>query len=180
MDAPIDKYAALATLFLSGQKGSQADYARFLASITPLLKRMVGRRLNVAEVDDVVQEILISIHKARHTYDGIRPMMPWIASIAKFRITDHLREHYTARRDKTVDISGLENILADVTEEAGDRESIDELLKDITKQHQRILTLMHVEGYTAKEVGAQMNMKESAVKVAAHRAIKKIRKKFAT
>ena len=180
MSTSTDKYTALATLFRSGLEGNQVDYARFLASITPRLKRMVGKRLNMAEVDDVVQEILISIHKARHTYDGLRPLMPWIASIAKFRITDHLRKHYTSRRDKTVDISDLENILADVTEEAGDRESIDELLEDVPEQHKRILTLMHVEGFTAKEVGAQMNMNESAVKVAAHRAIKKIRKKFAT
>jgi RNA polymerase sigma-70 factor (ECF subfamily) len=39
---------------------------------------------------------------------------------------------------------------------------------------------MHVEGYTAKEVGKKMGMNESAVKVAAHRAIKKIRGKFGT
>ncbi|MFZ4541310.1 MAG: sigma-70 family RNA polymerase sigma factor [Rickettsiales bacterium] len=179
MSTLTDKYATQAALFRSGLEGNQVDYCRFLASITPILKRMIGKRLNPSEVDDVVQEILISIHKARHTYDGMRPMMPWIASIAKFRLTDHLRKHYTARRDKTVDISELENILADVTEEASDRESIDELLKDVPEQHQRILTLMHVEGYTAKEVGAQLNINESAVKVAAHRAIKKIRKKFA-
>jgi DNA-directed RNA polymerase specialized sigma24 family protein len=39
---------------------------------------------------------------------------------------------------------------------------------------------MHVEGYTAKEVGVKLNMNESAIKVAAHRAIKKIREKFGT
>ena len=35
--------------------------------------------------------------------------------------------------------------------------------------------MMHVEGFTAKEVGMKLGMKESAVKVAAHRAIKKLR-----
>ena len=176
----IDKYSALTTLFRSGLEGNQADYAQFLTSITPLLKRMVGRRLAACEVEDVCQEILISIHKARHTYDGVRPIMPWLASIAKFRISDHLRKHYTQRQDKTVDISELENILANVTEDGDERESIDELLEGMPENHKRILTLMHVEGYTAREVGVQMNMNESAVKVAAHRAIKKIRKKFGT
>lgn len=180
MVTPVDKYATLTTLFRSGLEGNQADYARFLTSITPLLKRMVGKRLGGSDVDDVVQEILISIHKARHTYDGARPIMPWLASIAKFRITDHLRKHYTQRQDKTVDIADLENILTDVTEDGSDRESMDELLEGVPENHKRILTLMHVEGYTAKEVGTQMDMNESAVKVAAHRAIKKIRIKFGT
>ncbi|MBU6339547.1 MAG: hypothetical protein KGQ36_06240, partial [Rickettsiales bacterium] len=33
-------------------------------------------------------------------------------------------------------------------------------------------------GYTAKEVGKEIGMNESAVKVAAHRAVKKIKQKF--
>lgn len=180
MVTPVDKYSALTVLFRSGLEGNQADYARFLTSITPLLKRMVGRRLAACDVEDVTQEILISIHKARHTYDGVRPLVPWLASIAQFRITDHLRKHYTQRQDKTVDISEWENILTDVTEGGVDHESIDELLEGLPEAHKRILTLMHVEGYTAKEVGKQLAMNESAVKVAAHRAIKKIRIKFGT
>jgi RNA polymerase sigma-70 factor (ECF subfamily) len=178
MVTPIDKYAALTILFRSGLEGNQADYARFLASITPLLTRIVGKRLTTCDAEDVVQEILISIHKARHTYDGVRPLIPWLVSIAKFRITDHLRKHYTQRQDKAVAISDWENILTDVTEGGVDYESIDNLLEGVPEAHKRILMLMHVEGYTAKEVGKQLEMNESAVKVAAHRAIKKIRIRF--
>jgi RNA polymerase sigma-70 factor, ECF subfamily len=175
-----DKYAALAILFRSGLEGNQADYARFLTNITPILKRLIFRYLGTNDAEDVLQEILISIHKARHTYDGLRPVMPWLSSIAKFRISDHLRKYYAQRQDKTVDICEWENILPDVTNEDNTHESIDELLEGVSHNHKRILTLMHVEGYTAKEVGVQMNMNESAVKVAAHRALKKIRKKFGT
>ena len=175
MPAPQDKYAPLAVLLLAGLKGDNARYAAFLRELTPILRRVIARRIQQADVEDVLQEVLISLHKARHTYDGGRPIMPWVIAIARFRITDHLRKHYTSRRDKTVDISGLENILTDVTESTDDRESIDELLQDVPAREKRILTLMHVEGYTAKQVAEQLNMKESAVKVAAHRAVKKIR-----
>lgn len=175
-----DKYAPLTALFCLGLAGNARDYAKFLETITPMLRRMVGRKLAAHAVEDVTQEILISIHKARHTYDGARPIMPWLASIASFRITDHLRKHYSQMRHQTVDIADLENVLADVTEDGADNESIDELLEGVPENHKRILTMMHVEGYTAKEVGAQLGMNESAVKVAAHRAIKKIREKFGT
>lgn len=175
-----EKHQALAALLIASLGGDQAAYNNFLTTITPLLRRVVGRRIAIDEVEDVVQEILISIHKARHTYDGSRPIMPWLISIAGFRVTDHLRKHYSQMRHQAIDISELENVLADVTEPTSDRESINELLADVPEKHQRILTMMHVEGYTAKEVGQQMNMSESAVKVAAHRAIKKIRETFGT
>ena len=170
-----DKYAALGALLLAGLKGDQASYAAFLRSITPILRRVIARRILPADVEDVVQEVLLSLHKARHTYDGSRPVMPWVVAIARFRMTDHLRKHYSSRRHQTIDISALENILTDVTETADSLESVDDLLKDVPDRQRKILTLMHVEGYTAKQVGEQMNMKESAVKVAAHRAVKKIR-----
>ena len=175
-----DKYAAMTALFRAGLGGDQAAYGKFLTMIAPMLRRMVGRKLAQSDVEDVTQEILISVHKARHTYDGERPIMPWLASIANFRITDHLRKHYSQMRHQSVDIADYENMLSDVTEEAESNESVDELLQDVPEKHKRILTLMHVEGYTAKEVGQQMGMNESAVKVAAHRAIKKIREKFGT
>jgi len=173
-----DDYAELAGLFCAGLANDSRAYAQFLQRITPFVRRMVAIQCAASEVDDVVQEILISIHKARHTYDGQRPIKPWLISITKFRIADHLRKHYVQRRDKTVDIDELEDFLADVTQSGIDNESIDELLEGVPENQKRILRLMHVEGYTAREVGAQMDMKESAVKVAAHRALKKIRNKF--
>jgi RNA polymerase sigma-70 factor (ECF subfamily) len=104
--------------------------------------------------------------------------MPWLSSIAGFRIIDHMRKHYSLMRHQTVDIANYENILADVTEEDEQTESIDGLLQDVPEKHKKILTMMHMEGYTAKEVGKEVGMSESAVKVAAHRAIKKIRETF--
>lgn len=178
MPAVKDKYTELTTLFCQGLTGDQLAYARFLKTITPLLTRLCVKKLASSETDDVVQEILISIHKARHTYDGKRPIMPWIFSIAKFRITDHLRKHYAQMRNMAVDIADFENILADVTERSDSNESIEELLHDVPEKQRKILNMMHVEGYTAKQVGSKLGMKESAVKVAAHRAIKKIREQF--
>ncbi|MEI7668915.1 MAG: sigma-70 family RNA polymerase sigma factor [Pseudomonadota bacterium] len=177
-----DKNKILSELLLNGVRGDNVSYTRFLQNITPLLRRMISRKLAQSDVEDVVQEVLISVHKARHTFDGERDIMPWLVSIARFRITDHLRKYYATMRHQTSDISELENFLpdlsSDVTESYDNNESVEELLHDVPEKHRKILTLMHVEGYTAKEVGKHLDMNESAVKVAAHRAIKKIREKF--
>jgi RNA polymerase sigma-70 factor (ECF subfamily) len=42
-------------------------------------------------VEDVVQETLISVHKARHTYDPARPFAPWFYAIASHRVVDVFR-----------------------------------------------------------------------------------------
>ncbi|MDX2074631.1 MAG: sigma-70 family RNA polymerase sigma factor [Alphaproteobacteria bacterium] len=173
-----DKHSELTALFRSGMEGNGAAYNVFLTAIAPLLRRVIGRRLASADIEDVVQEVLISIHKARHTYDGDRPIMPWILSISRFRINDHLRRHYAQMRHQTIDIGEIEAVLCDVTEGGDERESLIELLEGVPEKQRKILTMMHMEGHTAKEVGQQLGMNESAVKVAAHRAIKQIRKKF--
>jgi RNA polymerase sigma-70 factor, ECF subfamily len=178
MVTPGDKNKILSDLMLAGIAGNQSAYAQFLTQIMPILRGVVAKKITSADVEDVLQEVLISIHKARHTYDGKRPIMPWLIAIARFRMLDHLRKHYAQMRHKTSNFDDLENILSDVTKEFWVSESIDDLLQEVTEKNKQILTMMHVEGYTAKEVGAKIGMNESAVKVAAHRAIKKIREKF--
>lgn len=170
--------AALSDKLLQGQAGNAAAYAEFLTHITPILRRVIARKIPASDTEDVVQEVLISIHKARHTYDGERPLMPWIMAIVGFRVTDHVRKTYSNRRHLRVDIADYENVLESVTETPGTNESMNELLSGIGERERKILSLMHVEGYTAREVGSQLGMNESAVKVAAHRAIKKLRERL--
>ncbi|MFN9108618.1 MAG: sigma-70 family RNA polymerase sigma factor [Bacteroidota bacterium] len=170
--------AELTGKLLAGLAGDGTAYADFLSQLSPILRRVIGRKIPVADVEDVLQEVLISIHKARHTYDGERPLLPWVLAIASFRMTDHLRKSYSQMRHQSVDIADYENVLSAVTENTDGNESIHEMLNGATPRERNILSLMHVEGYTAKQVGTRLGMNESAVKVAAHRAIKKIRERL--
>ena len=56
---PSNKYTALTALLCSGLNGNARDYAKFLETIAPMLRRMVGRKLAAHAVEDVTQEILI-------------------------------------------------------------------------------------------------------------------------
>ncbi len=170
--------AELTGKLLAGLAGDAAAYAAFLHQITPILRRVISRKIPMGDVEDVLQEVLISLHKARHTYDGARPLMPWVMAIASFRVSDHLRKAYSEMRHKRVDIADYENVLEAVTETPGETESIDKLLDGVGQREQKILSLMHVEGYTARQVGTALGRKESAVKVAAHRAIRKLQERF--
>ena len=173
-----DKTENLEALMKLSLDGDQRAYALLLQETARLLRPFLARRLNVAsEVDDLLQEILISIHKARHTYDGERPYQPWAYAIAKFRLQDHLRAHYADHLRHAVELSEVENDLpAPVTKSDISYESISGEIEKLLPKQATILQMMHQEGYTAKEVAEKIGMKESAVKVAAHRAYKILRR----
>ena len=160
--------------------GDQAAYAKVLHTTAQLLRPFLSKRLLFSnDVDDVLQEILVSIHKARHTYDGQRPYKPWVYAIAKFRLQDYLRSHYADDIKHAVDIADLENELTeDVTETGISYESISGEIEKLPEKQAAILQLMHRDGFTSKEVAAKLGMNESAVKVAAHRAYKVLRKRL--
>jgi RNA polymerase sigma-70 factor, ECF subfamily len=173
----IDNFAALMRQSLNGD---QHAYAEILQETSRFLRPYLAKRLSFTnEVDDLLQEILISIHKARHTYDGNRPYKPWAYAIAKFRLQDYLRAHYSDQLHHADDLSEMEEYLhEDVTETAISYESISGEVQKLPEKQATILQLMHQEGYTAKEVAEKIGMKESAVKVAAHRAYKVLRQKL--
>ena len=161
-------------------EGDGNAYATILRETSRFLKPFLAKRLSFTnEVDDVLQEILLSIHKARHTYDGNRPYKPWVYAIAKFRLHDYLRAHYSDQLRHATDLSEVENNLPEyVTEITLSYESISGEVDKLPEKQATILRLMHQEGYTAKEIAAKIGMNESAVKVAAHRAYKVLRQKL--
>ena len=169
-----------AGLMRAANAGDRASYAQLLQHTSRLLRPFLAKRLSQkSEVEDVLQEILLSIHKARHTYDGTRPYKPWAYAIAKFRLNDFLRNAYTDQLRHAGEISEAENISAnDVTETPFTYESIKEEVNRLPGKQPKILYLLHHEGHTAKEVASKMNMSETAVKVAAHRAYKVLREKL--
>ncbi len=160
--------------------GDQRAYAELLRKTASLLRPFLSKRLSFGnEVDDLMQEILISIHKARHTYDGQRLYKPWAFAIAKFRLQDYLRSHYSDQLRHALDLDELEESLHEpVTEPLMSYESISGEVQKLPEKQATILRLMHQDGYTAKEVAEKMGMNESAVKVAAHRAYKVLREKL--
>lgn len=175
-----DKTDHLETLMKQALNGDQRAYTEILQETARFLRPFLAKRLSFTnEPDDLLQEILLSIHRVRHTYDGNRPYKPWVYAIARFRLQDYLRTHYADQLHHADDISELENYLHEnVTESVISYESISGEIGKLPQRQATILQLMHQEGYTAKEVAEKLGMNESAVKVAAHRAYKELRQKL--
>ena len=170
----------LEMLMRRAQSGDAKAYHQLLKETAGILRGYLRKWLkNPAEAEDVLQEVLISVHKARHTYDGNRPYKPWLLGITRFRLAEYWRRAYNDRLRQAVDLTEAENNLAaPVTESGAGPEYIVAAFKELTAKQAEIMRLMHIEGYTAKETGEKLAMSEGAVKVAAHRAYKILREKL--
>ncbi|HEU5047911.1 MAG TPA: sigma-70 family RNA polymerase sigma factor [Rickettsiales bacterium] len=173
--------AELAKLMLLALEGDRQAYNAVLQETSRFLRPYLSRRINTsADTEEVLQEILLSIHKSRHTFDGKRPYRPWAFAIARFRLQDYLRKIYADHLRHAGDLEEAEQISAgDVTNSPLTYELIKDEIAGLPGKQPAILHLLHSEGHTSKEVAQKMNMTESAVKVAAHRAYKALRKKLA-
>jgi RNA polymerase sigma factor (sigma-70 family) len=76
----------------AAQAGDRPAYESLLRECVPLIKSIAGRQGVPADlVDDVVQEVLLTIHRARQTYDPARSFNGWLRIIAERRSIDLLR-----------------------------------------------------------------------------------------
>ncbi|MCB1558447.1 MAG: sigma-70 family RNA polymerase sigma factor [Alphaproteobacteria bacterium] len=163
------------------QSGDSAAYRELLGSIVPVIRRSLSRSLPSSDIiDDVVQEVLLSVHKALHTYSADRPFLPWLMAITSFRRTDYLRQHYAARGNKQV---SLENVdLPDYlnnSESAAQIKDVEKALDSLPEKQKEVVELLKIKGYSTREVSEKTGLSESAVKVTMHRALQKLKEKLA-
>jgi RNA polymerase sigma-70 factor (ECF subfamily) len=86
----------------AAQDGDKAAYETLLTDILPLLRAIVQRSWrNPHDVADIVQDVLLSLHVVRHTYDPNRPFVPWLLTIARRRIADTARRSFSRSAHET-------------------------------------------------------------------------------
>src|SRR5215475_10429514 len=80
-------------LMIRAQEGDSQAYATLLTMLSSTARQYARNRVgDVAWLDDVTQETLLTIHRARRTYDPRRPFAPWFYAILSSRMIDVLRK----------------------------------------------------------------------------------------
>jgi RNA polymerase sigma factor (sigma-70 family) len=168
-------------LAVKAQGGDQAAYRTLLSSLSPFVKRVIIKTLPTPDAaDDIVQEVLLSVHKALRTYAPDRPFVPWLMAIVNFRRTDYLRTHYAQNHHMKADIESLEwmeegSSPADTADTIKD---VQDALNTLSPQQKNIFQLVKVDGYSMEETAQKTGMTAGAVKVSVHRTIQKLREKL--
>ncbi|PXX35007.1 MULTISPECIES: sigma-70 family RNA polymerase sigma factor [Burkholderia] len=170
-------------LMACAQIGDRDAYRRLLESVTPYLRRLAARHgVHPDAVEDVVQDILITLHQVRHTYAPERPFGPWLVSIASRRIVDALRRQgRAASREMSLDPDHetLAGDGANLMEEAADAQVLRDALARLPQGQRDAIRMLKLEEMSLKEAAVASGMTVAALKVAVHRGIKTLRKLLA-
>jgi len=165
------------SLMVSAQGGNESDYRQLLEQLASVIQRFLRSRFgNHHFIEDCVQEALIAVHQARHTYDPQRPFRAWLFAIVRNKAIDTLRRQRT--RENAVDQYRRDHeVLSQPGRQNRSRSELLEggLLELLPEQHKEVLVLTKIIGFSVAETAEQLSISESAVKVRVHRAIRKLR-----
>jgi RNA polymerase sigma-70 factor (ECF subfamily) len=174
--------ARRSALMAAAQAGDGTAYATLLRDCLPMI-RLTARRQGVPadRIDDVVQDVLLTIHRARHTYDPRRPFDAWLRVIAERRAIDVLRH---VRRQDAREISAplaFENYAdrsadpAKGLEQADAAGRIDKALASLSAGQREAVRTLVLEERSLAEAAVQTNRSKGALKVNLHRALRALR-----
>lgn len=161
--------------------GDKIAYEKMLLTISTMLRgylmnSLSARHRNLETVEDLIQEVLISIHRKKHLYRTQMPILPWLFAIARYRLIDYLRAENRRPR-----LEGWEDTFDAPEPKRMELSSerlfeLEEILSGLTPRQRRVLLLAKTEGVPLAEIAQQLDMSLSTVKVTIHRCLASIRK----
>lgn len=180
MDAREKQAVEWANMMRAAQDGDTATYNRLLREIAPAIRRIVGNRMpSPADAEDVVQDVLLSVHAVRHTYDPDRPFLPWLMAITRHRVMDRLRR-IGRRAAHEIVVEELPETFSEVEANTSENAlaasaALERAIADLSPGQRQAIEMLKLKEMSLKEASAASGVSVSALKVAAHRAIKALR-----
>jgi RNA polymerase sigma-70 factor (ECF subfamily) len=170
-------------LMAAAQDGDRRAYDRLLREIVPFLRGVARRRLRgEADVEDAVQDALLTIHQIRHTYDPARPIRPWLGAIAERRALDRVRSlgRRGAREEELTDLHH-ETLPGAATNDGESRlqaRDVRAAVADLPPGQRQAIELLKLEELSLAEASSRTGQSVTALKVATHRAILALRRRI--
>jgi RNA polymerase sigma-70 factor, ECF subfamily len=171
--------ASWAELMRAAQDGDRRCYERLLREVAPFIRALARRHCrNSADVEEMVQDTLLTVHRVRQTYDPARPFSPWLAAIASRRIIDTLRKRSRVSRHETPDTDDETFAVAATNSDielVRSEQEITELLAILPMRQRVALEALKLKEMTLVEASAASGQSVAALKVNVHRALKSLR-----
>lgn len=171
----------LGELMAAAQSGDRAAYRAMLEAVIPVLRATIRNQLQhlqPSDLEDLVQETLLSIHQVRATYDPRRPFLPWVRAIARNRSIDWARRQTRRKGNETTDNEAVETFAAEEPNNdrtVGDPEALRHAITQLPSGQRRAVELLKLKEMSLREASEVTGTSISALKVACHRAIKALR-----
>ncbi len=163
----------------SANSGNEDAYRLLLTELGSAIETFIRMRFGrVHFLEDCVQECLIAVHNARHTYDPARAFGPWMITIVKHKTIDILRRsNRLAQRELPLPSTDL---VPEVMAGEHVHEMIDgiRILERLAPDHREAVVLTHYAGLTIPEAARQIGISDSALKARLRRGLIAIKKQL--
>ena len=129
------------------------------------------------EAEDVFQSVFTKLHRSRHRYRPEIPFLPWIFTLVRNTLIDHVRKKETYARHIT---TSEEAVASHAASNAG-ADSIHSAiagLSGLNENQRRTLELRFNQGLTFAEIAVQMQTSADNARQIASRAIRKLRRQI--
>jgi RNA polymerase sigma-70 factor, ECF subfamily len=171
-------------LMARAQDGDRHAYRALLEDMTPYLRALAARCFKEpSDAEDAVQDVLLTVHAVRHTYDPGRPFGPWLVAIANRRIIDRLRRHIRSR-SREIELSDEHETFSpdaanfQFEDTSADQAALHAAIATLAPDQRLAINLLKLKEMSLKEAALVSGRSVSALKVATHRAIKSLRKRL--
>ena len=160
------------TLMIAGLAGDSDAYRQLLQAVAERLRIYYARRVGAhcTDLEDLVQETLIAVHRRRVSYDRTLPFTSWLHAIARYKLIDHLRKQ---RVRKHVPLEAeRQMVAADDFQAFLAAADVEQLLEGLSEKCRQSIRLTRIEGYSVAEAATMTGLSRSGVKVSVHRGIR--------
>jgi len=165
---------------MSFSRNTKKDFEQFYREHVDKVYRFVFFRTqcNTELAQDLVSEIFIKALHNFSRYDEKLSKSAWIMTIAKNHVINYWRDKKNIGALPEDDAELSEGFwlksAVNLFQKEQDKQELKELLEALDSDSREIVTFHYILGYSYAEIGKMRGMSETAVKVAAHRAIKKL------
>lgn len=166
----------------AAQTGDSRAYDCLLRGCLPFIAQVArGQRVPADRVDDVVQDVLMTVHRARHTYDPDRSFTAWLRVIAQRRAIDVLRrsgrqnsrEVHAPLAFEIYPDPGAQT--SDAWEKTGLSAQIGKAVAGLSPGQREAVERLALQGQSLQEAAIATGRSKGALKVNLHRALNALR-----
>lgn len=167
----------LARLMRAAIAGDERAYGEFLRRAACLVRGFARRKVVQGGIglEDIVQETLLAIHMKRHTWRDDAPVTPWLYAVARHKLIDAFRRQ---GRRVEIEMGEIAEAIADPEPDTAREWEINRALERLTPGQRAVVAAVSVDGRSISETARKLGMSETAVRVALHRGLAAIAKRF--
>jgi len=161
---------ALAETIRAVAAGDEHAFARLYDGYARLVRAILFARVPRRDVDDLVQDVFLTAYTRLHELRSASAFGGWIATIARNRATDYLRQSRD-HAELPDDLPGGDPIEAETL-------AVLDAVRRLPDAYRETLLMRLLEGMSGNEIADRTGLTPASVRVNLHRGMQLLRKKL--